>query len=109
MLPWSGSELGRDYYVIPAKNIGSACNVIENPNMPNSWFVLPQLTHFPNHLHLRKATEEDSEDIDSSQEEEKNGDEVLNDSETGSSDHECLDEDNMSDFSNESTDEELPS
>ena len=109
VLQWSESELGRDYYLIPAESIGSVCNVIENPNMPNSWFVLPQLTDFPNYLRLRIATEEDSEDSDSSQEEERYGDEELIVSDTGSSDDECLDEDNMSDFSNESTDEELPS
>lgn len=108
VLQWSEAELGRDCYLIPVESIGSVCNVIENLNVPNSWYVLPELTDFPNYLRLKIATEDDSDDSDSSEEKEENDDDdVLIVSDTGSLDHECLDEGNMSDFSDESANEEL--
>ena len=57
LLQFQESVLVDEIFIIPRESIISASIVLENPNKPGYWFVLPNDNEFPNYLGVGEASE----------------------------------------------------
>ena len=62
LLRFQESNLAEDIFVIARQSIVSISLVIENPNRPRSWYVLPADDEFPNYLGVAEGSESCVED-----------------------------------------------
>ena len=57
LLQFQESVLVDEIFIIPRESIISASIVLENPNKPGYWLVLPNDNEFPNYLGVGEASE----------------------------------------------------